>query len=786
MNLNLEPEFAVAGRRETVSGEVIGVQIFVSEADALGTWLCATVVRDPDGASVRLVGTDIPSLAVGCRVRAEGHWEEHTTHGWQVRVDGISVSMPRVRAGIERYLAATITGCGQATAARLFDALGSKCLDVLMASPAAVQSIIPGAAGVRLTTAVAEWAESARDSRHAWSLTVQLLAQGLSLSDIRLVHRYFREADVAAVAARQRPYRLLQVPGIGWATADRIASALGIAPDAPERITAALVDSLACAQAGGDCGLPSTKLLAHARRRLSRGTRSNVSALTLEQGLVTAEASGELVMHGEIFALPDTALLEHEVASLVAGLARQVELTTSELSLVEPIIASVASASGVHLSDAQQDAARMALREGVAILTGRPGSGKTTTLRVVIECCHALGWPVQVVAPTGKAASRAAEVTGVAACTVHRLLSHLRPMQNAATGGQHVNARLLIVDESSMCDLETARALLMAVVPGSTAVMWVGDADQLPSVGTGALLRDLVASQSLPHSHLVEVRRQQASSPIITNAHRLLDRQPLMHEEREAEEGMMSEWIYSDLALGGRTLDLQEKHGRGAMLEALRRLETDFDVDVRRDAQVLAPTRRGGLGVDALNVVLQDTLNPNGAVGPDVGGDVRVRVGDRVIMTRNLYDLPEGPVFNGEQGVVAGVDIRLRSVSVHFAAPSAALQGELALTKSNGVAAGRVVTLLGAQRKMLRLAWAVTVHRSQGSEYPYALFLFHHESHRRLLDPAVLYTGITRAKRHLHLMSTETALETARTAPWGQRHTTLATRLNALTAAPAL
>ncbi len=390
-------------------------------------------------------------------------------------------------------------------------------------------------------------------------------------------------------------------------------------------------------------------------------------------------------------------------------------------------------------SPEQQDAVWVALRHGVSVLTGRPGAGKTTTIKTLVACAQALGWRVQIVAPTGKAASRASAVAGVPASTVHRLLAH-GPM-DAPTP---LAVDLLIVDEASMCDLEVATWLMRAVsTECGTRVVWCGDADQLPSVGCGQVLADMIASGVIPTTQLTTVFRQAASSPIIQNAHRLLDGDPL---DLSRADG----WCFEPLGDGSFPADAVVLRAVQALLDAGR---------PPRDIQVLAPMRRGALGVDHLNRRLQQLLNPDGALGPYVGGGSRVRVGDRVVATRNMYDLP-APVYNGEQGVVVEAD-RRGVMLVHFG--------------------DRVVTLSGVQCLMLRMAWAMTVHRAQGSEYPAVVFAYDHQAHRRMLDRRLLYTGITRARDHLTLVgSREAIVQTQQRVGTTRRYTTLAHHLSSL------
>jgi exodeoxyribonuclease V alpha subunit len=299
-----------------------------------------------------------------------------------------------------------------------------------------------------------------------------------------------------------------------------------------------------------------------------------------------------------------------------------------------------------------------------------------------------------------------------------------------------------------MCDAETMAWLLAAVDPAKTAVLWTGDADQLPSVGCGAVLRDLIESGRVPVARLTEIFRQGAASEIVKNAHRLLDGQPLVLTSA-------GDWQFAEV----RPSDApgRARHILAALVNAMRA----SGADPRTELQVLAPMRRGPLGVESLNQMLQGLLNPSGAEGPMVGGGTRVRVGDRVVATRNMYELAQ-PLYNGEQGVISAVDRRGHSLSIR-------------------VDDTRTVMLRGVQCLMVRLAWAITVHRSQGSEYPHAVLLYDHRAHARMLDVGVLYTAITRAQNRFTLIGTRAAVEqTRQSAARHRRYTGLTTYLRGI------
>lgn len=687
-------------------------------------------VRLPGGRVVLCTGADVPQRQVGATLHVSGYWAAHPARGTVFRVEDVHrIERPQATAAVARYLVANIPGLGPARARRIATVLGADALERLTADPGLVRTVLPGGTGEQVALALTAWAaEQARDSV-AQRLTQQLTAAGVRYGTVRRIVRFFSTTDAAAVATLRRPYRLLDVPGIGWATADGIAQRLGVPVDDPERFLAACTLTLHEAPARGHTALPSEALRTSAARLLECG-RDDARLLAASARL---SPEGYAVGVDGKLGLPDAVALEAEVADHIAGL---MAIPRSLDARARAIVRDVLGAS--KLADEQRDAVWMALAHGCSVLTGRPGAGKTTTLKSLVACAQALGWGVQIVAPTGKAASRAAAVTGVAASTVHRLLAR-EPVDAPAP----LAVDLVVVDEASMCDLETAAWLLRAINPQRTRCVWCGDADQLPSVGAGQVLADLLASGVVPAARMTTVFRQVAASRIVQNAHRLLDRVPLVL-------GDTSDWSFTPVTAALAKADAH-------VLEAVQvRLAAG---DAPDDVQVLAPMRRGPLGVEHLNCVLQDLLNPTGAVGPYVGGGVRVRIGDRVVATRNIYDLPT-PLYNGEQGVVKEVDRR----------------GIIRIRVDD-----RTLTLTGVHCLMVRLAWAMTVHRSQGSEYPTVVLAYHDRAHAPMLDWRVLYTAITRARQHCSLVGSRAALEqTLARASKSVRHTTLAWQLATL------
>lgn len=696
--------------RLILAGQVVSLNP-ASQSD--GSWLCGALALEGTGERITFVGSDLPPCLVGSTVRMTGYWNRHQVHGLQFQVTRLWSERPRTREGIELYLAENVKGCGPKYARRIVNVLGTDCLDRLERNPDLVKPLLPGSRGAALAISVRRWAEESRRDTKAKRLVVRLREVNIGYATIRKIMAYFSTAEAAEVVVLHRPYRIAEVPGIGWATADRIALALGARRLGRNRIEAACLAALEKGMNEGHSGLPEAEVRSRAGILLSIPAGS-ARLRAVVRRLIRI---GYLHDIGGILLRRDVSGAEWQFAERVATLMRvSRHLTPGQRNQLQPILA----ASG--LTATQRNAVWMGLGHAVAILTGRPGSGKTTTLKTYLECCRALGWSVYVVAPTGKAASRAASVTGVPASTVHRLLGGSPSQATAPT----LAVRVLVVDESSMADLETAAWLMSAIDPMRTSVLWTGDADQLPSVGHGQVLSDLISSGRIPVARLEEVWRQGRESRIITNACRLLDNVPL-----EMESSASRDWVFHEIRS-----DEAAASGRERLLSAVRDLVSE-GVDPSRDIQVMAPMRPGPFGVDSLNTALQSMLNPHGETGPVIGGGDRVRVGDRVVMTRNLYDLPE-PLYNGETGFVTEVARGAKQITLQVD--------------------GREIILRGVQCFMLRLAWAITVHRAQGSEYPFALLAYHHRAHGFMLDPGVLYTAITRAKQRFVLVGTREAV----------------------------
>jgi exodeoxyribonuclease V alpha subunit len=573
---------------------------------------------------------------------------------------------------------------------------------------------------------------------------------GVSTSLAVRIYRQYGDASIGVV--RNEPYRLAaEVWGIGFKTADTIAAAVGVPHDSPHRVEAGVQFVLSEATGQGHCFLPETELVARAVEVLQvpAGLVGHCLALLVaDQGVIREEFPGA---DGEPCTVAYYLVPFHRAeVSLAGGLKRLASADDDRLAAFASVdwnaaLSWLGRRTGVELAAGQQAAVRLALTERVAVLTGGPGCGKSFTVRSIVTLAAAKGARIVLAAPTGRAAKRLTELTGVEAVTVHRLLE-LRPGGDAAFDRDRpLEADLVVVDESSMLDLLLANKLVRAVPPGAHLLL-VGDVDQLPSVGAGEVLRDLLADGTpIPHVRLTEVFRQASRSGVVTNAHRI-------------NAGSFPQVRGLDDFFLFPTEDAEEA-GRLTVDVAVRRIPARFGLDPRRDVQVLTPVHRGPAGAGALNELLQEALTP---ARPDraekrFGGRV-FRVGDKVSQIRNDYDKGANGVFNGTQGVVTAIDPVEQTLTV--------------VTDD-----GEQIPYDFGELDELVHAYAVTVHRSQGSEYPCVVIPVT-TSAWMMLQRNLLYTAVTRAKQLVVLVGSTRALgQAVRVTGSGRRHTALAHRL---------
>ncbi len=707
-----------------------------------------TVARvDPGrgGDLVTVVGA-LLGAQPGEALRLRGRWGAHPQYGRQFSVEDYTTVLPATVQGIRRYLGSgLIKGIGPRLAERIVDHFGVDALQVIEEQPSRLVEV-PNLGPKRTRLITAAWEEQKAIKE------VMVFLQGVGVSTSLAVRIYKQYGDASIGVVRAEPYRLAsEVWGIGFKTADAIAAAVGIPHDSPQRVKAGLQFVLSEATGSGHCFLPEPDLLTQAVEILQVAAylvTGCLAELVAEQGVVREELPGR---NGQpattgIYLLP----FHRAEVSLAAGLRALAGAGVDRMPAFAGVDWTAALAwlhrrTGAQLAAGQQAAVRLALTEKVAVLTGGPGCGKSFTVASIVSLAAAKGAKIVLAAPTGRAAKRLAELTGADAVTVHRLLE-LKPGGDAAFDRDRpLEADLVVVDESSMLDVLLANKLIKAIPPGAHLLL-VGDVDQLPSVGAGEVLRDLLAEGTpIPHVRLTEVFRQASRSGVVTNAHRInAGSYPQLR-------GLPDFFLFST--------DDAEEAARLTADVAVRRIPARFGLDPRRDIQVLTPMHRGPAGAGALNTLLQDALTP---ARPDraekrFGGRV-FRVGDKVTQIRNNYDKGATGIFNGTQGVVTGIDPVEQTLTV--------------LTDED-----EAIDYEFGELDELVHAYALTVHRSQGSEYPCVVIPLT-TSAWMMLQRNLLYTAVTRAKKLVVLVGSPKALgQAVRTTGSGRRHTALADRL---------
>ncbi|MET9414873.1 ATP-dependent RecD-like DNA helicase [Streptomyces klenkii] len=731
---------------------VEGVLERITYANEESGYTVARVDTGRGGGDLLTVVGSLLGAQPGESLRLEGRWGSHPQYGRQFTVENYTTVLPATVQGIRRYLGSgLIKGIGPRIADRITEHFGTDTLDVIESDPGRLIEV-PGLGPKRTKLIGAAWEEQKAIKE------VMVFLQGVGVSTSIAVRIYKKYGDASISVTRNQPYRLAaDVWGIGFLTADRIAQAVGIPHDSPERVKAGLQYALSQSTDQGHCYLPEERLIADAVKLLQVDTGLVIDCLAELAAEESGEGAAGVVREkvpGAGDGEPVTAVylipFHRAELSLAGQLKRLLGDGADRLAAFQNVdwdraLTWLAGRTGAQLAPEQRDAVRLALSSKVAVLTGGPGCGKSFTVRSVVELARAKGAKVVLAAPTGRAAKRLSELTGAEASTVHRLLE-LKPGGDAAYDKDRpLDADLVVVDEASMLDLLLANKLVKAVPPGAHLLL-VGDVDQLPSVGAGEVLRDLLAPGSpVPAVRLTRIFRQAQQSGVVTNAHRINSgAPPITH-------GMTDFFLFAE--------EDTEEAGRLTVDVAARRIPAKFGLDPRRDVQVLAPMHRGPAGAGTLNGLLQQAITP---ARPDLpekrfGGRV-FRVGDKVTQVRNNYEKGQNGVFNGTVGVVTGLD---------------AVEQRLTVRTDEDEEVGYDFDELDE----LAHAYAVTIHRSQGSEYP-AVVIPVTTGAWMMLQRNLLYTAVTRAKRLVVLVGSRKALgQAVRTVSAGRRCTALDHRL---------
>jgi exodeoxyribonuclease V alpha subunit len=704
--------------------------------------------RGPVSADTELVTAVGPLLGaqIGESLRLRGRWTSHMKYGRQFEVHSYTTVLPATEQGVRRYLGSgLIKGIGPVMAERMVAHFGVDIMHVIDDEPEKLVEV-PGLGPKRSARIRDAWAEQKAIKE------VMIFLQGVGVSTSLAVKIYKKYGDESVDTVKQQPYQLAaDIWGIGFKTADTIAASVGIARDSPERIKAGLAYTLSEAADDGHCYLPESALVTEATKIL--GVPADQIA-----PLIGDLAAAELAVRDEV-PVPGAAAdplqavylppFYHSERSLASSLRRLLTCGADRLPGFQAVdwekaLGWLKTKTSADLAPEQADAVKLALTRKVAVLTGGPGCGKSFTVRSVVELARARKAKVVLAAPTGRAAKRLAELTGHEAATIHRLLKLQPGGDPEFDAANPLDADLVVIDETSMVDVILANKLVKAVAPGAHLLL-VGDVDQLPSVGAGEVLRDLISAQTLPVVRLTKIFRQAQQSGIVVNAHKVnAGRPPALAGYPDFF------WFNSD-----------ETEATAALVADIvaRRIPARFGLDPRRDIQVLCPMHRGPAGAGNLNLLLQEALTPyrEGAPERRYGGRV-FRVGDKVTQLRNNYDKGTAGVFNGTTGVVTGMSLEDHALTVR--------------TDED-----EEISYDFDELDELAHAYAVTIHRSQGSEYP-AVVIPLTTSAWMMLQRNLLYTGITRAKKLVVLAGSRRALAAAvRTAGTGRRHTALAYRL---------
>ncbi|HXF28863.1 MAG TPA: ATP-dependent RecD-like DNA helicase [Chlamydiales bacterium] len=668
----------------------------------------ALLLAAPSKKEVVIIGT-MPGIQVGVTATVSGNFQRHPKHGIQFEVDEFQLELPQNPLSIEKFLGSgSVRGVGKAYAAKIVEKFGAKSLEVIEKTPERLFEV-GGLGQKRYEMIVQSWGEQ----KTLQEVVIFLHGYGVSLAVARRILRTYGVESLRKI--RENPYKMAkEVNGVGFILADSIASHLGFQKESPHRIDSGIDYTLYLLSQEGHVTFPLNDFVIKAKELLEVDEemireRIRISYESEKPTIELRPVDGQMFIWSKaLYACEKGIALE--IARLMEGKSAIREIVSTKA------IDWVQEQCHIRFADAQKEAIQQAFEEKFCIITGGPGTGKSTITKAILAVYRKLTSKIILAAPTGRAAKRMHEITHHQASTIHRILKF-----DFTNGGfQHnrenpLSADLLIIDESSMIDTYLMYQLLRAI-PTSCRVIVIGDANQLPSIGPGNVLRDLIESKTLPTTNLTAIYRQAAGSQIIVNAHKI----------NKGEFPFITNKRFSDFFFFEAETP---EEVRKTILELItERIPKKFPYDIKRDIQLLAPMRKGPIGIELFNKDLQEALTP---------GQGHMRRGDKVMQLRNNY---QKEVFNGDIGYVQFVDAETSAVTVDFD--------------------DNVVTYEPSELDEITLAYAVSVHKYQGSECPVIVMPIH-TAHFKMLTKNLLYTAVTRGRKLVCLVGTKKALAMA-------------------------
>lgn len=660
---------------------------------------------------------NVPSISVGEYVKCSGIWHNDRNHGKQFKADFLKSLPPDTLEGIEKYLGSgLIKGIGLHFAKRLVSTFGDKVFEIIENKPDLL-STVEGIGKIRAQSICANW----QGQKIIREIMVFLQSHGVSTSRATRIYKTYGEKAIEVVS--ENPYQLAKdIRGIGFVSADTIAGNLGIAKNSLVRARAGVAHVLLEATSDGHCGLPKELLIQNSQKLLE--IEKDLVELAIAEEIKLESLITDTLNDIDTIFLASYYVYEKNIAKILLTLANSpVSWDKTDTTLVIPLVEEL----GIQLAESQKLAIDKALDNRLMVITGGPGTGKTTLVNALLKTLATKKLNIKLCAPTGRAAKRLSESTGMEATTIHRLLE-INPAHGSFKRNEEspLLCDYLVIDETSMVDVPLFYSLLKAL-PTNSALLLVGDVDQLPSVGAGQVLKDIINSKVIATAQLTEIFRQAATSKIITNAHSV--NQGILPNLQTINTKDISDFYF-----------IEAEHGNDIINKIITmmkdRIPKRFNLNPIQDIQLLCPMQRGGAGARSLNVELQKVLNPNYSNGITKFGQI-FAAGDKIMQTENNYDKE---TYNGDIGIIRSINEEDQEITINFY--------------------NRDVTYDYTDLDQITLAYATTIHKSQGSEYPAVIIPLTMQSYM-MLRRNLIYTAITRGKKLVVIIGQKKALAMA-------------------------